>query len=327
MNKLTFFVTVVLVCLICTMPADATIKKLAQTGLQFLKVDVGTRAAALGGAYAMIGQDASAIFYNPSGLARMQTNYEAFLTRTQWIADINYNAGAFAANLGRYGTVGVTFIFADYGDIQGTQVASTEAGYEDTHMLDVGAYAVGVSYAKSLTERFSIGAHVKFAGQNLDKSALSDETIDNSVSGLAFDFGTTFYPGYKSFRLGMYIRNYSPQFKYEKEAFQLPLTFAIGFGMDILDFMGDHENSSLLLGVDALHPRDYTERVHIGMEYSYNKMVFLRGGYKTNYDEEGLTAGVGFHVKTTSVGVKVGYSYSEFGVFDGVNRFDVGFTF
>jgi hypothetical protein len=95
----------------------------------------------------------------------------------------------------------------------------------------------------------------------------------------------------------------------------------------MLDFMGEHENSSLLLGVDALHPRDYTERVHVGLEYSYNEMVFLRGGYKTNYDEEGLTAGVGFNVKSGTMGVKVGYSYSEFGVFDGVNRFDVGFTF
>jgi len=309
------------------MPANATIKKLAQTGLQFLKVDVGTRASALGGAYAMIGQDATAMFYNPAGLARMQSNYEAFLTRTQWIADINYNAGAFAANLGGWGAVGVTFIFADYGDIQGTMVSSTAAGYEDTHLLDVGAYAIGVSYAKNLTEKFSVGGQVKLAAQNLDKSELTDKTIDNSVSGVAFDFGTTFYPGYKSFRLGMFVRNYSPQFKYEKEAFQLPLTFAIGIGMDLMDIMGEHENSSLLLGVDALHPRDYTERVHVGLEYTYMGMFSLRAGYKTNYDEEGLTAGVGFNLKSGNVGVKVGYSYAEFGVFDGINRFDVGFSF
>jgi hypothetical protein len=327
MKKLTFLITIVLVCTIFILPANAVIKKLAQTGLQFLKVDVGTRAAAMAGAYTMIGHDATAMFYNPSGLARMETNYEVFATRTQWIADINYNAGALAVNLDRWGAVGVSFIFADYGDIQGTMVASTEAGFEDTHMLDVGAYAIGLTYAKSLTERFSVGGQIKLAAQSLDQSELVAETVDNNVSGLAFDFGTTFYPGYKSFRIGMFIRNYSPQFKYYNEAFQLPLTFSIGFGMDLLDFMGEHENSSLLMGVDALHPRDYTERVHLGLEYSYMNMVALRVGYKTNYDEEGLTAGVGFSVKSSNVGVKVGYSYSEFGVFDGVNRFDIGFTF
>jgi len=328
MKKLSFIILIFILCLVFTVPGHATIKKLAQTGLQFLKVDVGTRAAAMGGAYAMIGEDAAAMFYNPAGIARLKNNYEFFITRTQWIADINYNAGAFAANLGKWGSVGLTFIIADYGEILGTRVAPTEKGYEDIGTVDVGAFSIGISYARSLTEKFSVGGQVKLAAQNLGESELGEnEIVENKVSGLAFDFGTMFYPGFKSFRFGMFIRNYSPQFKYEKEAFQLPLTFVIGAAMDLLDFMGEHETSSLLLGVDALHPRDYTERIHIGAEYNFQEMISLRVGYKYNYDEEGLTAGVGFQKKLSSFGVKVGYSYSEFGVFDGVSRFEVGFTF
>jgi hypothetical protein len=328
MNKRSLFIIIIFLISISVIPGHSTIKKLAQTGLQFLEIDINARAAAMGGAYIMIGQDATAMFYNPAGVARMQSNFDVIASRTQWFADISYSAGGIAKNFGSWGTVGLSFITADYGEIIGTRVASTEKGFTETGSVDVGAYVVGLTYAKGLTEKFTVGGQVKYASQHLGENLLSDgTTVNNEVSGLAFDFGTIFYPGFKSFRFGMSIRNFSPEFKYQQEGFQLPLTFLIGFGMDMLDFLGEHENSSLLLGIDAQHPRDYTERVHVGLEYTYQNLISLRGGYKYNYDEEGLTAGVGFNIQSGNLGFKVGYSYSEFGVFDGINRFDVGFTF
>lgn len=328
MKKLTFFLILVFTCMIFTTPSHAVIKKTAQTGLQFLKVDVGARAAAMGGSYAMVGNDASAMFYNPAGIVHVQSDWEFFVTRTQWFAEINYNAGGLVKNLGRWGSVGVSFISCNYGDIMGTRVAATEQGFEDTGNLDVGAYAVGISYAYQLTNKFSVGGQIKYAAQQLGSSVIDSKgtTHENKVSGLAYDFGTIFYPGFHSFRMGMFIRNYSPQFKYEKEAFQLPLTFTIGFAMDVLDLMGEH-NNSLLVSFDALHPRDYTERIHFGGEYLFMDMFALRAGYKFNYDEEGLTGGVGFKVNVGGLGVNVGYAYSDFGVFDAVNRFSIGLSF
>lgn len=328
MRKLTYILMLVFTCMTVTAPLKADIKKLAQTGLQFLKVDVGTRAAAMGGSYAMVGDDATAMFYNPAGLAQMQSNWEVFATQTQWIAEISYNAGALAKHFGNWGVFGVNFISADYGEVIGTRVTATEEGFERTGQLDVGAYSVGLTYGRQISEKFSIGGQIKYAAQHLGNSVIDTRGTehDNKVGGVAYDFGTMFYPGFSSFRLGMFIRNFSPQLKYEKESFQLPLTFAIGFAMDVMDLVGA-QSSSLLLSLDALHPRDYTERIHVGAEYMLMDMFAIRGGYKFNYDEEGLTGGLGFKQDFSGFGVDVGYSYSEFGVFDAVNRFSIGIKF
>jgi len=96
--------------------------------------------------------------------------------------------------------------------------------------------------------------------------------------------------------------------------------------MNILDMFGDFRNP-LNLAIDAIHPRDYTERIHIGGEYWYNDMIAIRSGYKFNYDEEGLTAGVGFKYNISGVNLKVDYSYSDFGRFNAVSRFSFGLAF
>ena len=320
---------VILFALVFTIPAHSAIKKLAQTGLQFLKVDVSARSAAMGGASTIASNNASAMFSNPAGLALMSLDFDVFAGRTQWIADISYNAVGVAKSLGNWGNVGINTIFAEYGDIIGTRVAATEQGFEETGMLDVGAYAIGVTYAKSLTNKFSVGGQIKYTYQHLSQNILTEggEAHENKVSGFAYDFGTIFYPGFKSFRIGMSIRNFSPQFKYEEYAFELPLNFTISAAMDVLDLISDEHKNSLIFAVDAIHPRDYTERIHLGGEFWLMDMFAFRSGYKFNYDEEGLCAGLGFKYTISGVHVNFDYSYSEFGVFGGVNRFSIGFSF
>jgi len=334
MNKWVLRMTVVFVTLIFIIPAFSGMKKLAQTGMQFLKVDMSARAAGMGSAYMMAGKGAEAMFYNPAGLSESDTKVDVFVTQTQWIADITYNAAGLALNLSELGTFGISAQVVDYGTIEGAQVANNDQGYIKTGDLDVGAYAVGLSYARSLTNKFSIGGQVKWVSQHLGSSLLNNnETVNNEVSGLAFDFGTIFYPGWKSFRFGMSIRNFSTEFKYNQdkegegeEGFQLPLTFIMGVGMDLMDFM-ELEDQSLLLAIDALHPRDYSERVHIGLEYTYNNLFVIRTGYKYNYDEEGLTGGFGVSQSLGGVLLKIDYAYSPMNIFDAVNRFTVGFGF
>lgn len=327
MKKLALFLTVVIFSTVFVTPAHSTMKKLAQTGFQFLKVDQSARAAAMGGALMLVGEGADALFYNPAGMVMMPKKVDFFGNMTQWIADINYNAVGVVVNLGAIGTVGLSAIMCDYGTIEGTRVAATGKGYVDTGNLDVGAYEVGIGYARRLTNKFTVGGHVKYVGQQLGENLMPDATTkENKVADLAYDFGTIFYPGVQSLRFGMSIRNFSRELKYEKVGFQLPLTFTIGAAMDILDFVGEH-SSPLLIAVDAVHPRDYSERIHVGAEYVLMDMIALRGGYKFNYDEEGLTFGVGFSPSVAGIDLKVDYAYSSFGIFDLVNRFSIGISF
>ncbi|MBN2031213.1 PorV/PorQ family protein [bacterium] len=326
MKKLTLIITVVFLCIALIMPAHAVMKKLAQTGMKFLDMDVVPRAMGMGGSYMMVGDDATALFYNPAGIAYTGNSVDVFASQTQWVANISYMAGGVLKNMGNLGTFGVSIVYADYGnDIQGTRITSTEKGYEDTEMLDVGAYAVGVAYGRQLTNKFSIGGQVHYAAQKLGNSVVSsgEAAKENKVSGLTFDFGTIFYPGFKSLRVGMSIRNYSANFEYEEEEFQAPLTFAIGAAMDVLDLMGEHENA-LLLSVDAIHPRDYTEQLNIGAEFLLMDMFAIRAGYKYNYDEEGLTLGAGLNYTLSGLSVRIDYAYTPIVSFDTVNRFSIG---
>ncbi|HKJ69627.1 MAG TPA: PorV/PorQ family protein [bacterium] len=307
---------------------DEQIEKVGQTGFQFLKIDVAARPAAMAGATTMGSMGADAMFYNPAGLSEMGVSGDFFASRVSWFADMNLNAGALAKDFGNWGVLGVNFVSIDYGKLIGTRVADNEQGYVETGDLDVGAYAVGVSYARALTNKFKVGGQVKFTSQRLGSNLMPDgETVKNEVSTLAYDFGTIFYPGWQSFRFGMSVRNFSPQIRYEENTFELPLTFRIGAAMSMFDLIGGLSNQSLLFEVDALHPRDYSERLHLGAEYWYSDLIALRAGYKFNYDEEGLNLGFGINYGVAGVKLKFDYAYSSFGLFNNVNRITIGGSF
>lgn len=327
MKKLKIVINLLILIAVFATPANAQLKKLAQTGLQFLKMDVGARAGAMGGAMTNVAYDANSMFYNPAGIGRIEYGADVLLNNTQWIADISYNSFAAAYTLEGIGTFGVHGLFTDYGDIVGTRVFANDDGYIETGDVNVSGYSFGLSYARNLSDRFTIGGTVKFIGQSLGSNLMTDgSTKDNKVSGVAFDFGTIFYPGWESFRFGMSVRNFGPELKYEKEAFEAPLTFTIGAAFDFLD-MFQVEDQELLIAIDLIHPRDYTERVHFGAEYIFMDVLALRAGYKSNYDNEGLTFGAGLFYEVSGVNIKVDYSYGAMEFFDAVNRFTVGFSF
>ena len=96
--------------------------KLAQTGFKFLSVAADPRTAAMGGAATAREGGAEMMFANPSGMAWFDGQTSAIVAQTQSIADITYNHGAvaFRPQSGRYGVVGVSLEFADYGDLQET---------------------------------------------------------------------------------------------------------------------------------------------------------------------------------------------------------------
>ena len=310
--------------------------KVAQTGVKMLDVGMGARACGMGEAFTVLGQDASALFYNPSGIGKIDDNFDLFVGGTQWIADINYVYVAGVYNAGVWGNFGFSLITPDYGEFFATRVDPTaEEGFVELDGgIDVSAFCSGIAYARKFTDKFTVGGQIKYVSQHLgsttfgiyEDSVLVDSTVgENEISTLSYDFGLLFYPGFKSFAFGMSVRNFSPRVTYERVGFELPLTFALGVGMDILDLFGDYPDYSVNVAADMLHPRDWKEQYHVGVELSYKNMIFLRGGYKFNYFAEGLNAGVGISVG----GVKLDYSYSEFDLpgVDMINRFSAGFAF
>jgi hypothetical protein len=311
-----------------------TASKLAQAGFKFLSIPVGARQTALGAATMMLSDDANSLFWNPAGLAGV-ANRDVALNYNKWIADITQQSGAFAVNLGVWGVFGVSFLMMDYGDFYGTRRADNDNGYIDTETFSPTAFAFGIGYARQVTDKFSFGAQLKYAKQDLGTSwyvgpdaTLADaEARDNALGLFAADFGTQFRTGFKDLTIGMSITNFSQEKKYEEEAFPLPLQLSFGASMNLLSLLSEGGPHKLNLAVDATHPRDFQERMNWGLEYWFMDTLAIRGGYKMRYDEENITFGAGVKQDLGPLAGKIDYSFNNFGRFDPVHRITVGASF
>jgi len=310
-------------------------RKLAQTGMKFLSVSVDARFSALSGANAALEGASTSLLYNPAGMANMSGFANVALGQVNWIADIRYLFGStsFSFADGRYGIFGLSFVSIDYGDFQGTVRADNEQGFLDTGIFSPTAFAVGFGYAKSLSLKFSVGGQVKYVFQDLQGGIVSfnaDETAQTEsfeMNVVAFDFGIQYKTGFESLKFGMSVRNFARELKYIEESFQLPLTFKLGLSIDLIDFTTVNPDiHSLLVAVDASHPRDYTEQVDFGLEYLFLKTFALRFGYTFPADEQGFSLGAGVNQEIGNFGFRLDYAYTSFGIFDDIHRFTIQFA-
>lgn len=309
--------------------------KLAQSGFQFLSVVSDARGAAMGEAMTTLPTGAASLFFNPAGIAHSTTTIDAAIGSNTWLAGITHNSLAATYNVagGRFGTLGFSLTNVDYGNVQGTMVARNDQGFIDTEILTPSAFTVGVGYARKLSDRFSVGAHLRNTHQDLSSSVIPVErdgevgleVVRNRASVGAVDFGTLYYVGFKSLAFGMSMRNFSKDARFSTENFQLPLTFLMGLSMDLLDLMGEPDHSEWLLSIDVTHPRSFYEQLKIGSEFSLYNTFALRGGYML-HAEEGDLLSTGIHSLTLGFGIHVAaftvdYAFADSKYMNSVHRY------
>jgi len=344
-------VGVLIGCLFLSIGWAQDYQKLAQTGFKFLSVVSDARGAAMANTMTSLQIGSSALFFNPAGMSRMENTLDIAASNNQWIADIKHYTVSMALNpfRGDYGVLGFSLQYVNYGNFVGTRVSADPAnlkGYDDTGIFKLNALALGVGYAKSISDQFSVGGQVHWAHQDLGESLVptvaphipvldsaghatgafvdSAGTAENKLNPLVFDFGTQFKTGIMSLTFGMSVRNFSKEIQYVYEQFQLPLVFTLGISMDLMDLIGKVPlDQSLYMSVDASHYRDHPEQLKIGVEYNVLKMFSLRGGYATNSDEGGMSFGVG----VSHFGFAFDYAYTPNSVFNNVQRMTARFSF
>jgi len=316
------------------------VSKVGTTAAGFLSIDVGAQAVSMGGAYVAVAEDVTAMYWNPSGIARAE-NFKALFHHTQWIADISLNYMGVVAPLPGIGTFGVNITSLTMDDMERTTLNDPEGTGET---FSAGSYAIGLCFAKNLTNRFSIGFNVKYLHENI---------YNCNASGMAFDIGTLFNTQFSGLKIGMSISNYGPKMRMsgqdlltqvdidpmvsgnnyninanlQTDGYDLPLMFRVGVSMDVLKGMG---HSNLILAVDALHPNNDVESVNIGAEYIFSDMFFIRGGYNSLFAkdaESGLTFGGGLKYSLTNSNLVFDYAYQDFGLLNNVQMFTVGIGF
>ncbi len=307
----------------------------AQATMTFLNIDPVARSVGMGSAATCLDGNTGALFHNLAGLAAV-SGVALSVHHTDWLVETKQYAFGLVYGTKNWGTFGSSLIVMDNGDIPRTIPDASSQGYHYDGTFSVIQLAVGVAYARRITDQFSVGGQLKYVLQDLGPTDIMSQTgvsnydtlhdVQNRASRVALDFGTMYYPGFKDFRLGISLRNFATSVKYAYNDYELPLVVQVGIAMNLLSLFSTPENQSLQACVEAVHPNDYSDRVHVGLEYGFRQFCFLRAGYRFNYDEGGFSAGLGLSSDILKSMVDFDYAYSYYGrVFGAVHRLSLGF--
>jgi hypothetical protein len=287
-------------------------EKVGTIGGQFLKIGIGARATAMGSAFVSVADDASAIYWNPAGIARVYKNV-ATINHAAWLADISFTQAAYLFHVGFFPGTFALNARSLYMDSQPIRTVFRPEG--EGRSFDAGDVAFGLTYGRSLTDKFSVGVSANYV-----QSTLATYTS----SATTFDFGTLYDTGYRSLRIGMSIQNLGSDMQFIDDSVKMPTVFRVGMSMSL------YEDAShrVLSSAEFSHPPDNNERANWGFEYGFKEFFFARGGYLFKYDLERFSAGLGFKIPSSlNSETAVDYSYVDMSTLGGVHRISVDFRF
>jgi len=330
----------VVVTLAAALPLSGQIVKKGQVGFRFLENPISAEVVGRGCLGVAVARTANAVFWNPAGLAWIDGRVDVALNYTKGIADINHTSAAAALQLSHFGTLCVDAIMMDYGDFYGTRRANNEQGFVDTGVFSPSAWSVGLSFAQRVSDRFSYGVHLKYAYQDLGDAWVAKSGSDVDDPNLvmaqksyahgepAVDVGAVYDFAYHGIRFGAVIQNVSREIRYESEKFPLPFAVSFALSVNPLSFLlPDLKEHDFLLGFESRHPRDFREKLKVGAEYTLREVLTLRLGYTGNYDERGLTAGLGLRQSLHGSTMRIDYAFQDFGLFSSVHLFTFGVSY
>ncbi len=340
-NKKLHITFIILILFQAVVFSQGGVTKTGTTAAKFLSIGIGPRANAMGAAYSAVANDASAMYWNPAGIAYVN-KYQGIFTYTKMFADINLNYFGVVIPAEGVGNFGVNVTALNFGDMDVT----TELFPDGTgETFTAGSYAFGLSYARFITDDFAVGATAKY---------IREDIYNSSAEGFAFDIGTIFNTPFYGIKFASSITNFGTKMqmtgddllvRYDQDPntsgnnetvdanlstdkFELPLRLQLGISRDFQVM----EDQRFTIAVDATYPNDNDQWINVGGELSlFNNLVSLRGGYKTlllDESQEGLTFGFGLSYDGLAYfSIAVDYAYQKFEYLDNVHSFGVILSF
>lgn len=256
-------------------------------GAPELSIAVGPRGAALGGAVVGDVSGVESMFWNPAGLGSL-TKTEAMFSHTQYFADMKLNYVGVATNMGPFGVVGFSAKVLSIGDV----IVTTEAAPEGTGEVAQPTFTVlGLTWARQFTDRVLFGV----TGQ-----LVNEHVIQQSATGVAFDFGFQYLTEWRGLRFGMVMKNFGPSMRYDgpgteisllpddqdpssqprifttqSAGFELPSHFTMAASMDVYS-----EAAYKVTALGALQNNNFQgNAMRMGLEWAYRDQVALRASY------------------------------------------------
>ena len=318
------------------------VSKTGTTAATFLEISVGAPAIGMGGAFVSLANDATALYWNPAGIATL-TSSEAIASHTDWIAQTNFDFAGIVLPVGNFGTLGFSLTSLTMADMAVTTVAMPDGTGEYFSASDL---AAGISYARPLSDRFSVGFTAKFIQESIWHETSSAFAVDVGtlfrtdlfggmvIGATLSNFGTPMTLSGSDTRQFVQLDPTKPGTNdqipadIEMNSWDLPLRFQIGFSTNVLE----NDTYRWTVAFDAIHPNDNYESINVGTEFALRDFIFLRAGYQSLFltdSEGGLSLGLGVtsNLISSSSLVKFDYAYRDYGRLAGVNSFSLAIRF
>lgn len=262
----------------------------------FLKIGVGSRAMALGGAFTASVSDASALHWNPAGIAHA-TDIQILLTQYNWIADMKHSYFGLVIPVGSIGNLGISLNNLDMGEMKKT----TELDQDSKVVFRASDVALGLGFGRKISDRFTVGIHGKIIRETISFS---------SATAFGFDVGSQYQTGFSGLIIGMAISNFGTKMQlkgtdlkvdtdaYEDqdanpdviaqlqtEEWSLPMTYRAGFAITPVGPNALVKNDALeaTVSIDYYDPRDYNPYYAGGVEVKVMGGLYLRAGLENKF--------------------------------------------
>ena len=255
----------------------------------FLQLGFGARPLALGEAYVAMADDASAMHYNPAGLAlpprvvskTERRRFEMMASHALHVQDIRLSQMGLLA---RPWGISLTQL-----QLSGIERRTSETAQPDG-LFGASDMMFGISYGKTFG-LWGTGATIKTVRQTIGNTSASAWAVDFGVLRRFRAFPVSF---------GASIVNLGQEVTFIEEGFPLPMTVRVG----VTYGMSKHFPHALSLQVEK--PRDNALNLRLGMEYLGFGPFAMRAGYRTVTGVQ-RTAAIGSQLGTDAPGLSEFY--------------------
>ncbi len=288
----------------------------AAVAAPFLKTQAGARGIGLG-AFVAVADDASALWWNPAGLAGLSRK-EATLMHNEFFQDLRQEFAGYAHPLkvGRVIGVSATLLTMTTDLERRSGVGEDDPFVPLTKVegtFGASDYAVAVSYGHRFHGGWDGGITGKFIRQKVD---------DTTGASAAADLGVLYHPEGRRWVVGGAIQNLGPNLSFVSNGFPLPLTVRAGGSYRL-------PRQNLLLAFEVDQPLRNYAVISAGAELAVLKWFHPRAGYRYKWFGNdlgalsGLTAGAGLRYR----GAALDYVFQPFGDLGSAHRLSLSFRF
>lgn len=279
-----------------------------RTAADFLRIGWGARAAAMSDAFTAVSRGAEATYWNPAGLAAMDSPTQISLGHLSWYQGASVEHGAAAFRMSDRFSAGAALTFLSYGSIDGYGRDGVANGSNVTAF----DWALGLSGAVSLSDALAVGASARFVNQRLD---------DLSAEAVGFDLGLGLDLGW--IRLAAVAANLGSDLDFDGFRASQPAMLRLAGAIRPIgeDFLTSLELRQDFSGSSSLRH---------GAELAFDDTYFLRGGYSLfpGDDARGLVqqTAIGAGLRWGSTEIDYAYGTADRFSEESVHRLTVRFS-